>query len=59
MEQPSTVKNIRSAIGPLKNDSGKITYDNQEMAEILNSFFASVYTKENLTDLPEKNTVGG
>jgi hypothetical protein len=45
----------RTTIGPLRNENGKITYDNKEMAEILNSFFASVFTKESPVDPPIKD----
>jgi hypothetical protein len=44
----------KTTIGPLKNDRGQVTYDNKEMASILNNFFASVFTRENLNNMPEK-----
>jgi hypothetical protein len=44
----------KRTIGPLKNDRGQVTYDNKEMASILNNFFASVFTRENLNNMPEK-----
>jgi hypothetical protein len=44
----------KTTIGPLKDNNGKITHDNQEMANILNSFFATVFTRENRNNVPEK-----
>jgi hypothetical protein len=45
----------RTGIGPLKKADGTLTTDGREMADILNGFFSSVFTKEDLTNLPTKN----
>ena len=37
-----------TSIGPLKNSSGSLISSEKEMAEILNRFFASVFTKEDI-----------
>jgi len=42
----------RPIIGPLKDDRGYIVTDDGQMADILNNFFSSVFTKEN-KDMPE------
>ena len=42
----------RTGIGDLKSD-GKIAQTDQEKAEVLNSFFASVFTHENSSELPD------
>jgi len=42
----------RPAIGPLKNEKKETVADDQGMAELLNSFFSSVFTKENTTNIP-------
>jgi hypothetical protein len=44
----------RTEIGPLKTDDGEVTADGKKMANILNNYFASVFSKENLTNLPVK-----
>jgi hypothetical protein len=46
---------VRTGIGPLKKPDGTMTTDGREMADILNNFFTSVFTKEDLTNLPTKN----
>jgi hypothetical protein len=46
---------VRTGIGPLKKPDGSMTSDGREMADILNSFFSSVFTKEDLSNLPTKN----
>ena len=43
----------KSSIGPLKNKEGNITNDESNMAEILNEYFSSVFTNEDLTNIPE------
>ena len=45
-------KPIKSSIGPLKDEQGRIISGDKEMAEIMNKFFTSVYTIEDLQDIP-------
>jgi hypothetical protein len=45
----------KTGIGPLKRPDSTLTADEGEMAGILNTFFASVFTKEDTTNLPTKN----
>ena len=40
----------KTSVGPLKNRDGVLISDGLEMSEILNSYFGSVFTKENLSD---------
>ena len=40
-------------VGPLKRGDGQIASEDGEMAEILNGFFASVFTREDTNDIPE------
>ena len=40
-------------IGPLKDKNGKIVEDAEGMTQILNKYFASVFTRENLDNIPE------
>ena len=42
----------RPSIGPLKNEAGVTVREDGEMAEIFNSFFSSVFTRENITAVP-------
>ena len=39
-------------IGPLKRDNGEVANDNKECANLLNNYFSSVFTNENLQYLP-------
>lgn len=41
-----------STIGPLRNAEGLLTSNESEMAECLNMFFASMFTAENLAEIP-------
>ena len=42
----------RVTVGPLKVD-GKVVTDHQVMSDMLNNFFCSVFTEENLEDMPQ------
>jgi hypothetical protein len=46
----------KTSVGPIKANTGKLTSEKQAMANILNEFFASVFTNENLTNVPQKNS---
>ena len=49
------VRNNRKAkerVGPLTKESGNVVTDDKESADILNRFFTTVYTKEDLTNMP-------
>ena len=42
----------RSQVGPLKNNDGLTVSDSQGMSNMLNSFFGSVFTNEDTTNMP-------
>ncbi len=42
----------RTAVGPLKQDRRVVT-DDTEMAEVLNEFFSSVFTREDTSNVPD------
>ena len=42
----------RTGIGPLKEPDGKLVTDNKDISEKLNTFFASVFTIEDETNIP-------
>ena len=44
---------IRSGIGDLQNAEGEIVTSDQDKTELLNAFFTSVFTVEDLTNIPE------
>ena len=44
----------RTTIGPLIREGGVMVTENKDMAEILNKYFKSVFTREDLTHIPEK-----
>ena len=48
---------LQGSVGPLQDSTGATKSDNKDMAELLNMFFTSVFTKEDLpscsrTDVP-------
>ena len=42
----------KSNVGPLVDDSGRPTDDDKDISEILNRYFSSVFTEENMENLP-------
>jgi hypothetical protein len=50
----------RKTIGPLRKEDGQLEAEDKKMADILNDFFVSVFTKEDLSCIPvlEKETAG-
>ena len=42
----------RAGVGPLKDQEGRMVNGDKEMAELLNSFFVSVFTREDTRDIP-------
>ena len=48
---------VTSTIGPLTNNNGTFTQDEHEMSNILNTFFASVFTTEDTCDIPVPSAV--
>ena len=47
---------VKTMVGPLKNASGQLTESDGETAEVLNSFFKSVFVEEGTTNLPPFTT---
>ena len=43
---------VRDKVGPLKNSAGNVISDGFQMAEDLNEYFSSVFTKEDIRSLP-------
>ena len=43
----------KDSVGPLKLGDGKLVVEEAQMAEVLNKFFASVFTQENILNIPE------
>jgi len=44
-------------VGPLKDPVGNVISDDKMTADLLNKYFASVFTNEDLNDIPEPDTV--
>jgi hypothetical protein len=42
-------------VGPLLDENGATVTEDAEIAEKLNDFFASIFTKEDRTNVPVKN----
>jgi hypothetical protein len=47
----------KSSVGPLKN-KGEVVAEDQDMAELLNEFFSSVFTREDTRDIPKAEETG-
>ena len=43
---------VRDKVGPLENNSGNIISDGFQMAKVLNEYFSSVFTTEDISSLP-------
>jgi len=43
---------VKNSVGPLLNDNRELVSDDQEMAEMLNTYFATVFTREDCDHLP-------
>ena len=43
----------RTSIGPLKDREGKVVKEDKDMAGIFNTFFSSVFTREDVGNIPE------
>jgi len=37
---------VKTTVGPLLDDNDVLVYDDKEMGELLNTFLASIFTKE-------------
>src|SRR5664279_3605844 len=49
---------VKEVVGPLRKDDGNYVSDNEEMSNVLNDYFGSVFTDEkDLDNLPEVQTV--
>jgi len=48
---------FKARIGPLSNSSGQSYTQNANIAEEFNKYFASVYTKEDTTNIPEASGI--
>ena len=46
-------KNVKTSIGPLKDNNNILVNDNKSMAFVLNEYFNAVFIKEDETPLPE------
>ena len=46
----------KESVGPLKDENRDLITDKGKMAEMLNKFFSSVFTRENTEDIPEPET---
>ena len=44
---------VKTNVGPLQLESGEFIMGNKEMADQLNKYFGSVFTKEDTNNLPE------
>ncbi len=47
----------KERVGPLKDSTGNVLTDDKLTADLLNEYFVSVFTKEDLSDIPEPEKV--
>lgn len=47
---------VRSGVSDLRDSDGNLCNEDESKAEILNDFFCSVFTRENMEDIPELKT---
>ena len=47
----------KDKVGPLNDNNGNVATDNDEMCEILNTFFCSVFTDEDVNKLLEPKRI--
>ena len=47
----------RPTVGPLKNKNGEMQTEDKPMADLLNNFFSSVFTKEDMTNFPNAEQI--
>ena len=47
---------IKNTVGPMTDDIGNAILDDGVNVKLLNEYFASIFTKENLVDIPMYNT---
>ena len=50
-------KRANNKIGPLKDSLGNVIQNNTEAADLLNNYFASVFTREDIRSIPEPELV--
>ena len=48
----SSKQKVRDKVGPLENNRGNIISDGFQMTEVLNEYFSSVFTTEDISSLP-------
>ena len=44
---------VKDGIGPLTDENGNVISDNKDMAQVLNQYFTTVFTDENMDNIPE------
>ena len=44
---------VKDGIGPLTDEDGNVISDNKDMAQVLNQYFTTVFTDENMDNIPE------
>ena len=44
---------VKSSVGPLADENGNVITDDQKTADTFNEYFSSVFTKEDLSHMPE------
>ena len=56
-ENPGSKQQIKDTIGPLKNEIGEFSSDTKFMADTLNKFFASSFTREDTSNVPQTDDI--
>jgi len=53
----SSKRTVASKVGPLKDSNGGAVSNNKVAADLLNTYFSSVFTKEDLANVPEPKRI--
>ena len=48
---------VKESVGPIEDDQGNLIKDEKQMATIFSDFFKSVFTKEDITNIPEPEQI--
>ena len=48
---------VKESVGPIEDDQGNLIKDEKQMANIFSEFFKSVFTREDITNIPEPEQI--
>ena len=48
---------VKESVGPIEDDQGNLIKDEKQMATIFSNFFKSVFTREDIANIPEPEQI--